>query len=335
MFKLLCSNFYNRNCIIITSCCLATLVFSEHPGNTESKITITENQHSSNVYLDQIFNNRKGVTVKNVQRKWLDVSYATLSPAQKLDIYLPNEGAGPFPIIVAIHGGSFVRGDKRDFQIVPIMEALKRNYAVVAINYRLSDEAKFPCQINDVKAAIRWIRANGEKYTLNPGKIGIWGDSAGGNLAALAGTSCDIKELEDLSMGNPNQSSHVDAVVDWYGPINFLTMGNQLKQLQKNPRKSNSNYIAKTKEEAPELYIAASPETYIRQGLPPFFIQHGNADQIIPIQQSIDFATKLENISGKEKVVFEIIEGANHLDEKFTSPANISKVLDFLDRHLK
>ncbi|HAJ78176.1 MAG TPA: alpha/beta hydrolase [Fibrobacteres bacterium] len=295
---------------------------------------MVENHPPANIYLDQIFNNRRGVNPENLQRKWLDISYAPQSPAQKLDIYLPNEGTGPFSIIMAIHGGSFVRGDKRDFQIVPIMEALKRNYAVVAINYRLSNEAQFPCQINDVKAAIRWIRANGGKYTLNPEKIAVWGDSAGGNLAALAGTSCNVKELEDLSMGNPDQSSHVDAVVDWYGPINFLTMGNQLKQ-QKNVRKSNSNYIAKTKEEAPELYIAASPETYIRPGLPPFFIQHGNADQIIPIQQSIDFATKLENISGKEKVVFEIIEGADHLDEKFTSPENINKVLDFLDNYLK
>lgn len=136
-------------------------------------------------------------------------------------------------------------------------------------------------------------------------------------------------------MGNPNQSSRIDAVVDWYGPINFLTLGDQLKQIQQNARKSNSSYIGKTKDEAPELYMAASPETYISPDNPPFFIQHGNADKIIPLEQSIGFATKLENVLGKNKVIFEIIERADHLDEKFTTPENINKVLDFLDKYLK
>ncbi len=303
--------------------------------NAQSSLSTDRNQQQGDDYLNQIFNSRDGINVAPVQHKWLDVPYATLSPAEKLDIYLPNEGKGPFPIIVAIHGGSFIKGDKRDFQIVPMMEALNRGYAVVSINYRLSGEAKFPSQINDVKAAIRWIRANAEKYTLNSEKIAVWGDSAGGNLAALIGTSGNVKELEDLSMGNPTQSSRVDAVVDWYGPINFLTLGDQLQRNMQNDRRSNSSYIGKTRDEAPELYMAASPETYIRPDNPPFFIQHGNADKIIPLRQSIDFAVKLENVLGKNKVFFQIIDGANHLDDKFTTPENINKVLDFLDRYLK
>ena len=328
--KYICNKYIVLLLVIVTF-----LLFEQCIVNAESKIVKDDNQTQYNGYLDQIFNNRGGLNVNNIQRKWLDIAYATQSSTQKLDIFLPNEGIGPFPVIIAIHGGSFVKGDKRDFQVVPIMKALERKYAVVSINYRLSSEVKFPHQINDIKAAVRWIRANGGRYTLSTGKIAVWGDSAGGNLAALAGTSDGVTELEDLTMGNPDQSSHVDAVVDWYGPINFLTMGNQLQQLPNNPRNSNVSYIGKSKEEAPELYVAASPETYIRSGLPPFFIQHGNVDQIIPLQQSIDFAAKLESVLGKEKVIFEIIDGANHLDEKLTTPEHISKVLNFLDSYMK
>ena len=314
---------------------ILNLMVGQHSSMAEQVEMASNNRNKSNDYLDNIFTNRTGVIPANYNRKWLDIAYANHSPSQKLDVYLPDEGKGPFPVIVAIHGGSFVKGDKRDFQIVPMLEALKRNYAVVAVNYRLSQEAKFPSQIQDIKAAIRWIRAKGDSYSLNQNKIAVWGDSAGGNLAALAGTSVGVKELEDIAMGNPEQSSRVDAVVDWYGPINFLTMGNQLKQNNQNPRKSNSSYTGKSKEEAPELYTAASPETYIHTGMPPFLIQHGNRDQIIPFQQSVDFAAQLEKNSGKGMVVLDVVENANHLDEKFTTPENIEKVLNFLDSVLK
>jgi len=313
---------------------LHVFVFGPHPASADQG-EVSNSGVQANDYIDNIFTSRKGVILADYHRKWLDIAYANQSSRQMLDIYLPEEGRGPFPVIIAIHGGSFVKGDKQDFQIVPVLAALKRNYAVVAVNYRLSQEAKFPSQIQDVKAAIRWIRATGGNYELNREKIVVWGDSAGGNLAALVGTSEGVKELEDGTMGNPEQSSRVDAVVDWYGPIDFLSMGNQLKQINQSPRKSNSSYIGKSKEEAPELYTSASPATYIHPGMPPFLIQHGNRDQVIPLQQSIDFATKLENILGKEKVTLDIIDNANHLDEKFTDPENIKKVLDFIDAALK
>jgi len=151
----------------------------------------------------------------NISRKWLDIAYASKSPAQKLDIYLPDAGDGPFPVILSIHGGAFKGGDKGDNQVVPMLEGVRRGYAVVSINYRLSGEAISPAQINDIKAAVRWIRANAKQYKFNPDKIAAWGGSAGGNLAALLGTSGDVKELEDGSQGNANQSSRVQAVVDW------------------------------------------------------------------------------------------------------------------------
>ena len=320
---------YRFDFVLIVIIAISLLISGGGIGNAQSTSLSTQDQQAEE-YSNRVFASREGIDATDVQRKWLDVSYAILSPAEKLDIYLPNDEVGPFPVIVAIHGGGFFKGDKRDFQIVPIMMALKRGYAVVSINYRLSGKAKFPSQINDVKAAIRWIRANAEQYALNPGKIAVWGDSAGGNLAALAGTSGNVKELEDLSMGNADQSSNVSAVVDWYGMMQFLPLEDYyfLERL-------GTKMIGKTRTEAPELYLAANPETYLNKNNPPFFIQHGSADQIVPIQQSIDFAAKLKHVLGKNKVTFEIIEGANHLDAAFTTRENISKVLDFLDQYLK
>ncbi|MBN2394643.1 MAG: alpha/beta hydrolase [Anaerolineae bacterium] len=100
----------------------------------------------------------------HIKRKRFDLAYVPISPAQKLDIYWPAEGHGPFPVIVSIHGGAFMGGDKRDVQLVPMLEGLERGYAVVGVNYRMSGEAKFPALVHDVKAAIRWIRANAAAY---------------------------------------------------------------------------------------------------------------------------------------------------------------------------
>ena len=107
--------------------------------------------------------------VAHIQRKYLDVPYATLSPAQKLDVYLPDSGTGPFPVIVSIHGGAFMGCDKSDAQVVPMLKGLERGYAVVAVNYRLSWQAKFPALVHDVKAAVRSIRANAPRYGFRSG----------------------------------------------------------------------------------------------------------------------------------------------------------------------
>ena len=141
----------------------------------------------------------------HIRRKFLDVPYADLSPAQKLDIYLPDEGDGPFPVIISIHGGAFMGCDKADLQVLPMLEGLKRGYAVVAINYRLSGEAQFPALVHDAKAAVRWIRANAQRYGFDPSRIAAWGGSAGGYQASMLGVSAGIPELEDLSLGNPDQ----------------------------------------------------------------------------------------------------------------------------------
>jgi acetyl esterase/lipase len=280
----------------------------------------------------------------HIKRKMFDIAYAKLSPAQKLDIYWPEQGNGPFPVIVSIHGGAFMGGDKRDVQITSMLKALKHGYCVVGVNYRMSGEAKFPALVHDIKAAIRWIRANAELYLFDPNKIATWGGSAGGYQSLMAGVSTGVAELDDLSLGNADQPSHVQAVVDWFGPTDFLKMDEQLAESglahgeDEDHNGSNSPeslLLGKKIPLIPDLVRSANPETYIHPKVPPFFIQHGKVDDIVPHQQSVNFAARVREIAGNERVTLELIEDAGHGDPKFDSAKNVRKVLAFLDQHLK
>jgi acetyl esterase/lipase len=281
---------------------------------------------------------------EHIKRKFLDIPYAQISPAQKLDIYLPDIGDGPFPVILAIHGGAFMGCDKADMQVLPMLEGLKRGYAIVSINYRLSWEAKFPALVQDAKAAVRWVRGNAQQYKLNPNQIAAWGGSAGGYLSTMLGTSAGIPELEDLSLGNPSQPCNVQAVVAWFGPTNFLKMDEQLAASGLLPPPGfrhvdadspESLLLGRTITEIPDKVQAANPETYIRPDGPHFLLQHGTKDAVVPVQQSIEFAAKLRQVLGKDRVRLELLEGAEHADEMFETPANVTRVLDFLDSRLK
>jgi acetyl esterase/lipase len=280
----------------------------------------------------------------HIKRKMFDISYADLSPAQKLDIYWPEKGDGPFPVIISIHGGAFMGGDKRDVQVTSMLKALKRGYCVVGVNYRMSGEAKFPALIHDIKAAIRWIRANAELHLFDPNKIATWGGSAGGYLSLMAGVASGVSELDDLSLGNPDQTCNVQAVVDWFGPTDFLKMDEQLAESglahgdyedHNGSNSPESLLLGKKITLIPDLVRSANPETYIHSKVPPFFIQHGSQDDTVPHQQSVNFAAKIREIAGDERVTLELIEGARHADPKFDVAKNVKKVLDFLDQHLK
>lgn len=277
---------------------------------------------------------------EGITRKWLDVPYAQGSEAQKLDIYLPETGDGPFPLIISIHGGAFKGGDKADGQLNPMLDGLKRGYAVASVNYRLSGEALFPNNIQDIKAAIRFLRANAQQYHLDPDRFVAWGGSAGGNLAALAGTSAAVTELEDLSQGNADQSSAVQAVVDFFGPINFLAMDEQFKASGKGQANHSeagspeSLVLGAALATVPEKVKQASPATYIGPNTPPFFIAHGDQDQLVPTQQSIDFAKQLQEQLGKQRVELEIIPGAKHGGPAFENKKLLDQVFKFLDKQL-
>ena len=281
--------------------------------------------------------------VGHIRRKWLDIPYADQSSAQKLDIYLPYEGEGPFPVIFYIHGGAWKICDKRDIQLTPMLRGLDRGYAIVSINYRLTGEATFPAQIYDVKSALRFIKANARRYSLDKDRVAAWGGSAGGHLSALLGTSVGVPELEDLSTGFAGEDTKVLAVVDWFGPTQdflqmdaqFLETGNGVPNHAEADSPESCLFGAQITL-VPDLVKQASPMTYITSEIPHFLIQHGYHDQLVPVQQSIHFATAIEQIAGKDKVILDIFKSnVHHADPFFESEENLARVYQFLDQHLK
>jgi len=279
--------------------------------------------------------------VSHICRKWLDLPYASLSASQKLDIYLPAEGSGSFPVILYIHGGGFAIGDKRDIHVLAFLKGLERGYAVVSVNYRLSGEAIFPAGLKDIKSSIRWIRANSQKYQLDGTRIAACGGSSGGNYAAMVCLTANVTEFDDFTMGNPGVQCNVQAAVDWFGPTDFLKMDEQLAENGFGPsdhgeaESPESRYLGAKLSEVPLKVALANPMTYIHKHMPPILIQHGRLDTMVPVQQSIMFVEKLEKYVSHDRFEFDIIEGAGHGDPLFETDENMDRVFSFLDKHLK
>jgi len=277
----------------------------------------------------------------NISQEYIDIPYARQTIAQRLDIYLPAAGDKPYPVIAWFHGGGWYMGSKKD-GIAEIAEPfLAEGHAFASINYRLTRRKNhFPAQIFDAKAAVRWLRANAVQYNLDPDRIIACGASAGGHLSALLGTSYGVKDLEDLSMGNPGVSSRVQAVVIWYPPVEFLSMDAQHASLGQegyhtHPNSPESFLLNDFIAEVPEKCHAVSPLTYTNSHCPPFYIQHGKNDKAVPYLQSVILAEALQKVIGTEKVHLELLENAGHLDPVHMSPAYMNKVMEFLKKHSK
>src|SRR5262245_60671979 len=219
----------------------------------------------------------------------------------KLDLYLPPQADAPLPVVVWIHGGAWRAGSK---DRCPATWAVAQGYAVGSLNYRLLQHAEFPAQIEDCKAAIRWLRANAKKYNLDPEHVGVAGASAGGHLAALLGTTGNVKELEGKG-GNEGQSSRVQAVIDLFGPTGIPTRNRE-----------QGNVLR-----------------YLTKYAPPFLILHGDADKTVPIRHSERLTEALKK-AGVE-VQFVRKEGAGHGGPSFQTDEARKSYQDFFDKHLK
>ncbi len=204
-----------------------------------------------------------------------------------LNLYRPEEVSGPLPVIVWIHGGGWRRGRKEQ---CPAVALVQDGFAVASIDYRLSSAAPFPAQIEDCKAAVRWLRANASTYHLDADQIGAWGMSAGGHLAALLGTSGGVPELEGDG-DNMQYSSRVQAVCDVAGPADLPAMPNLGAKRIAAIEGLLGGPLEKNKVKA----IAASPIHYVSKDDPPFLIVHGERDRVVPVEQSQHFYEALQN----------------------------------------
>lgn len=258
--------------------------------------------------------------------------------SQRLDIYVPEApSAKPLPLIVHIHGGGWRGGSKAG---CPALGMIPMGYAVASVEYRFSQKALFPAQIQDCQAAIRWLRANSKKYNFDPDRIGVWGGSAGGHLVALVGTSGGKKAFAPIG-GNEVQSDRVQAVCDFYGPTDFNSVMQQaaddknVKNIFKfnTPADPYSCLIGVPLNSDKQKSDAVSPVHYVSSDNPPVLILHGTHDALVPYAQSEEFAAALK-AKGVD-VFLQTLPGSGHGGPAFGKPAAAKLIATFFDKYLK
>jgi acetyl esterase/lipase len=245
----------------------------------------------------------------------------------QLDLYLPDSASPqPFPLVIWIHGGAWRQGSK---DRCPARFLLQEGFAVASINYRLSQHAIYPAQIQDCKTAVRWLRAHAGQYGLDPDHFGAWGSSAGGHLAALLGTTGHVDAF-DLGP-HPELSSRVQAVCDFFGPTDFLRMNDHPGRMDHNaPDSPESQLVGGPIQEHPEKTAQANPVTHVAKDAPPFLIMHGDRDPLVPYQQSELLDKKLRAAGVPSELV--LIKGAGH---GFKARDTHDKVRQFFLKQLK
>lgn len=226
---------------------------------------------------------------------------------QKMDLFVPGNVRNP-PVVVAIHGGAWLAGSKADIDPAPF---LLRGLAVAAVGYRLSQHALFPAQLQDVKAAVRWLRVHSAEQRVDSQRVGAWGASAGGHLAALLGVTGGVSGF-DIGE-NIGVSSRVQAVVDLFGPTDFLQMDAHRLEggMRHDPADSpESKLVGGPIVQNREKVARANPVAYVRAGAPPFLIVHGSRDPLVPHHQSELLADALRRAD--VPVSFFTVEGGGH-----------------------
>jgi acetyl esterase/lipase len=258
-----------------------------------------------------------------------DVVYATLDGKElKLDLYLPSNPATS-GLLVFVHGGAWRGGSKDGVpKVFP-----DNGIPIASIEFRQSTEAKFPAQIHDIKAAIRFLRANAGTYGYNAQKIVIVGSSSGGHLAALTGVTHGNAELEGKVGSNLQQSSNVQAIVDYYGATNLTTILAQSTPFGLNVRKPALELLLGSEPDKNiELARLASPVFHVDRTDPPLLIFHGEQDPQMPISQSHELAGAYKKLG--LDVQFEVVYGAAHGGELFYTPERLKLAIDFIKKHL-
>ena len=298
------------------------------------------------------YGNYTGATIDITRfpRRWEDLRYAERSEAQTLDLFLPDSGDGPFPLIVLVHGGGWCSGSKRGTTMECAFRCLSQGFALASIAYRFATDKPLPAMVHDVKAAIRYLRAHESELHLAADRIVIWGNSSGGHVAnMIAATGHHPGLVDDLSLGNAGCSSAVQGLISWYAPVDML----QLDLCDALPPEENLRWLepgafddaAATKLPTmqsiaigciprfnPQAAMAASPIDYVDNSFPPALFQHGCADPIIPFTQSVAMWKRVNDVCGPGHACLELFDGATHGDPRIKAPENIDRCLDFARR---
>ena len=266
-----------------------------------------------------------------------NVAYATTSGAQVCDIHVP-ENADNCPVIILVHGGGFMFGDQSMDVILPVIDkALEKGYAVVSVDYRKAMEAVFPAAVGDVKAAVRFVKANAVQYGFDPDKIVIWGESAGAYLSLMTALTPGVEALDADVTDYAEISSDVTALVSFYAPVEFYTLYEEAGKPDSAANSFESKFLGQDitadKNATYETYWETYTDT-VPADLK-VWIQVGNADKKVPYTQSVNFADRLKNYIPEENIAYSIIEGADHEDDLFYTDENLDAIFAWLDSFIK
>jgi len=278
----------------------------------------------------------------DIKKKWLNVKYSYTPDLDMLDIYAPNNLEGPFPVVICVSGGGWYFGNKSLINLKYMFKScLERGYIFASMACTSSRIKKFPFQIFQIKTVIRYLRANCEKYNIDPTKIALWSSSSGAHLSLLTAFTCGDDYFDNPILGYEEYDTSIQAIIDIYGPTQLDLLEEHLKTLHlevsdvyKTIDSPEGFFLGNDLRNIPEVVKLASPITHIKKNCPPILIQHGTRDLCVPIIQSYNLVAELLRKVDNSKVEYEWYDGFEHSEKFFKDVDNCLHILDFLDKHL-
>lgn len=278
-----------------------------------------------------------------IKQQWHDIAYMD-GERHTLDVYLPNEGQGPFPVIVDIYGGGLIFGDKSSHKLEPALRLLDKGYAVVSVDYSLIHKKDFPFQIYEIKAALRFLRAHADEYQLDMNRVALMGESSGAHLAVMTGVTASVDALQNLFMGdNNNQPETVNSIIAMYGPYEFDQFVDQFNESGVTPKYAETGtaesfegqmFNQQAPKDVPQRVKMYSPKMYFNAEMPPILAFAGTADAVVPYQQTVNMINGAREFVSEDKAVLHLVEGTGHGPADYMSPEFTDEKAAFLAKWL-
>ena len=278
-----------------------------------------------------------------IKQQWHDIAYMD-GERHTLDVYLPNEGQGPFPVIVDIYGGGLIFGDKSSHKLEPALRLLDKGYAVVSVDYSLIHQKDFPFQIYEIKAALRFLRAHADEYQLDMNRVALMGESSGAHLAVMTGVTASVDALQNPFMGdNNNQPETVNAIIAMYGPYEFDQFVDQFNESGVTPKYAETGtaesfegqmFNQQAPKDVPQRVKMYSPKMDFNAEMPPILAFAGTADAVVPYQQTVNMINGAREFVSEDKAVLHLVEGTGHGPADYMSPEFTDEKAAFLAKWL-
>ena len=274
-----------------------------------------------------------------IKQQWHDIAYMD-GERHTLDVYLPNEGQGPFPVIVDIYGGGLIFGDKSSHKLEPALRLLDKGYAVVSVDYSLIHQKDFPFQIYEIKAALRFLRAHADEYQLDMNRVALMGESSGAHLAVMTGVTASVDALQNPFMGDDNnQPETVNAIIAMYGPYEFDQFVDQFNESGVTPKYAETGtaesfegqmFNQQAPKDVPQRVKMYSPKMYFNAEMPPILAFAGTADAVVLYQQTVNMINGAREFVSEDKAVLHLVEGTGHGPADYMSPEFTDEKAAFL-----